>query len=303
MNKELCIKVGTWDNSILWCTVEKISNCWFMFMISDIYCHKSMLAYWKLSLVFRLLLFSCQQNMPSNWIMTERNQTDRSNYLLRYRVLIMLQILTCSKVLSDWLTSHPQNSIWWSGHPLLESWRTVWQMHGLANWPPGSKCHLSVAEAPYWQRQGAASMSWHRCLNKNVKCIPVWITHLSRCTATDQQFRNTAGCKTVEFKWAGLSERSYCLGHDQYSWFKIFQSHSTACGFLLLIHCLAIFVNKYVPKVCSSLEPLQLWRWLLRTHTPNISLKYSLRFIDCRCKHIHIRYTINNTSAALDTNS
>ena len=26
MNKELCIKVGKWNNSILWCTVEKTSN-------------------------------------------------------------------------------------------------------------------------------------------------------------------------------------------------------------------------------------------------------------------------------------
>ena len=26
MNEELCIKVGTWNNSILWCTVEEISN-------------------------------------------------------------------------------------------------------------------------------------------------------------------------------------------------------------------------------------------------------------------------------------
>ena len=27
MNKELCIKVGKWNNSILWCTVEKTSYC------------------------------------------------------------------------------------------------------------------------------------------------------------------------------------------------------------------------------------------------------------------------------------
>jgi hypothetical protein len=26
MNKELCIKVGIWNNSILWCTVKKTSN-------------------------------------------------------------------------------------------------------------------------------------------------------------------------------------------------------------------------------------------------------------------------------------
>jgi len=26
MNKELCIKVGKWNKSILWCTVEKTSN-------------------------------------------------------------------------------------------------------------------------------------------------------------------------------------------------------------------------------------------------------------------------------------
>ena len=24
----MCIKVGWWNNSILWCTVEKTSNCW-----------------------------------------------------------------------------------------------------------------------------------------------------------------------------------------------------------------------------------------------------------------------------------
>jgi len=262
-----------------------------------------MFAYWKLSLFFRLLLFCCQQNLPSDWMMIESNQTDRSNYLLGYRVLINLQILTCSIVLSDWLTSHQQNSIWWSGHRPLGSWRTVWQMRGLSNWPPWSKCHLSVAAAPYRQRQGAASTSWCRYLNKNVKCIPVWITYLSRCTATDQQFRWTVGCKTVEFKWAGLSEHSYCLGHDQYSWFKIFHSHSAVCGFLLFIHCLAIFVKKYMPKVCSSLEPLQLWRWLLRTYTPNISWKNVLRFIYCWCKRIDIRYTINNTHTAIDTNS
>ena len=27
MNKELCIKVGKWNNSILWCTVKKTSKC------------------------------------------------------------------------------------------------------------------------------------------------------------------------------------------------------------------------------------------------------------------------------------
>jgi len=26
MNKELCIKVGKWNNSILWCTVKETSN-------------------------------------------------------------------------------------------------------------------------------------------------------------------------------------------------------------------------------------------------------------------------------------
>ena len=28
MNKKLCIKVGKWNNSILWCTVKKTSNYW-----------------------------------------------------------------------------------------------------------------------------------------------------------------------------------------------------------------------------------------------------------------------------------
>ena len=152
-----------------------------------------MFAYWKWSPVFRLLLVCGQQNMPSKCMITKRNQTERSNYLLGYRVLVKIQILTCSIVLSDWLTSHPQNSIWWSGHPPPGSCRTVWQMRGLSNWPPWSKCHLRVAAALYQQRQGAASTSWCRCLNKNVKCIAVWITYLSRGIATDQQFRNTVG--------------------------------------------------------------------------------------------------------------
>ena len=97
-----------------------------------------------------------------------------------------------------------------------------------------------------------------------------------------------------------ISQHSYCLGHVQYSWFHIFHSHSLDCGCLLFIHCLAIFVNKYVPKVCSSLEPLRLRRCLLRTYTPNISLKNVLIFIYCWKKHIHIRCTINNKSAILD---
>ena len=148
--------------------------------------------------------------------MTERTQTDISNYLLGYRALIQLQILTRSIVLSDWLTSHPRNNIWWSGHPPPESWRTLWQMHFVWNWPPWSMCHPRVAEALYRQRQGAASMLWRLCLKDKVNCIAGWITYLSRCTATDQQFRNNVGCHTG-FKWAGLSQHSYCLGHDQYS--------------------------------------------------------------------------------------
>jgi hypothetical protein len=214
-------------------------------MIAHICCYNSTLAYWKLNLLFRLLLVSCQQNMPSNWMMTERNQTDRSIHLFGYRVLIKLQILTCSIVLSDWLISHPQNSICWSGHPPPESWRTVWQMHFVWNWPLWSKCRPSVVVVLYRQRQGAASTSWCWCLK--VHCILD-----NRCTATDQQFRNTVGCKTVGFKWTGLSQHSYCLGHDQHSWLKIFHSHSGVCVFLLFIHCLVIFLNKYVPK---SVQP------------------------------------------------
>ena len=60
-----------------------------------------------------------------------------------------------------------------------------------------------------------------------MNCIAGWITYLSRCTATDQQFRNNVGCHTG-FKWAGLSQHSYCLGHDQYScsqiWVKCSQT-------------------------------------------------------------------------------
>jgi hypothetical protein len=55
--------------------------------------------------------------------------------------------------------------------------------------------------------------------------------------------KNTVGCKTVEFKRAGLSQHSYCLGHDQYSWFKIVHSDSAVCGFLLFLHCLAMNVK------------------------------------------------------------
>jgi len=36
MNKELCIKVGKWNNSILWCTIKKTSNqtlCSYFFVL------------------------------------------------------------------------------------------------------------------------------------------------------------------------------------------------------------------------------------------------------------------------------
>ena len=70
MNKELGIKVGKWNNSILWCTVEKASDCAFMLLWLDTGTSSAIAFQWKWcgDELLRSYSLNCALNGTGQWI-------------------------------------------------------------------------------------------------------------------------------------------------------------------------------------------------------------------------------------------